>query len=66
MAEKAPVDGDTPAVELAVVGFCVVAQHIPTELRVPHPSEVTFPPELAEFEVILLTVEVASILIQEL
>jgi hypothetical protein len=48
-------------VELAVVGFCVVDQQIPRAVTVPHPSEVTFPPELAELQVIELGAVVANV-----
>ena len=53
---KTPTDGDTLAVEFAVVGFDVVDQQTPAELRLPHPSEVIFPLAVAELFVMLLIV----------
>ena len=59
---KVPVPDPLVDVELEVVGVCDVDQQIPRAVTVPHPSEVTFPPELAELQVIeLIAVVVPSV-----
>lgn len=44
---NAPVPDPSVVVELAVVGFMVVDQHIPFAVTAEVPPYVTFPPELA-------------------
>ena len=46
---------------LLTVGFCEVLQHTPRTVTVAPPSEVTLPPQVAEVEVMLLTVLVVNV-----
>ena len=46
---------------LLTVGFCEVLQHTPRAVTVAPPSEVTFPPHVADVAVILLTVLVVNV-----
>jgi hypothetical protein len=59
---KLPAPVPSEVLELAIVGFVVVAQHVPLAVMAPPPSEVIFPPETAvvkPIDVIAAVVRVA-------
>ena len=59
--ENVPVPVPLIVLLLAVVGFCVVLQHIPLAVTLPPPSLVTLPPLVAAVLVIYVTIVVVII-----
>ena len=58
---KLPLAGPLFVLESEVVGFWLVPQQTPLAVTVEPPSEVTFPPLVAELEVMFDTVESVTV-----
>ena len=58
---KTPVPVPSVVLELVIVGFAVVAQHVPLAVTAPPPSTVIFPPAVAVVNVIAVAAVVVSV-----